>query len=141
MKQIKKLLVVMVTLFTVVGCGGGHGGDDSDVDAPPDIDAPPDAPKSYAPCETCCDPINQTGCTAGQACYPRIVGGGPPSYCDTAGAAAPGEQCFDNHDCAPRSECINQRCAKLCLDVSECTLPGETKCFPVQDPFIYGVCS
>lgn len=141
MKQIKKQMV-LVLLFTLVGCGGHAGDDDADIDAPPvDIDAPPDAPKSYAPCDTCCDPINQTGCAAGQACYHRITGPGLPSYCDTAGTAAPGEQCFDNHDCAPRSECINQVCARLCLDVSECTLPGETRCFPAQDPFIYGVCS
>lgn len=143
MKQIKKLMV-LVLMFTVASCGGGHGGDDDDpdIDAPPDVvDAPPDAPKSYAPCEGCCDPINQTGCAAGQACYHRLSGGGTPSFCDTVGTAKNGEQCFVNTDCAAGTGCLNNVCAKFCVSDADCTLPTADNCFPAQDPFIYGMCS
>jgi hypothetical protein len=144
MKQIKKMMM-MVLMLTLAGCGcrDNHGDDDdADIDAPAVvIDAPPDGPKSYAPCEGCCDPINQTGCATGQACYHHATGpDAGRTYCDTMGTAPYGGNCFVDTDCSAGTGCFNGKCIKFCTVAAECA-PIHNNCFPAQDPFIYGVCS
>ena len=59
---------------------------------------------------TLCDLFSQTGCEAGQGCYP-VVGG---IACRTAGTRAPGVDCQSGNSCLPGHACVNAKCLELC---------------------------
>lgn len=61
------------------------------------------ADAGYCTTPVICDPIAQTGCDAGFACYP--TGGG--LVCDSPGTLGEGELCMSRSDCAPGMGCIS----------------------------------
>lgn len=85
-----------------------------------------------------CDPLLQTGCVPGLACYERTIG---TTECLTPGMGAQGDECFDSQECAPGFRCTG-RCRQLCTDTCPDTLrcamlAGETyhACYPDEcDP-------
>ena len=86
----------------------------TDESAPPDgsmgVDAGNDAPVSYAPCPTCCDPVNQTGCGSGEGCY--MTYDGNDVFCALAGAQDRDQMCSPIYNgpasaCAPGSWCAS----------------------------------
>jgi hypothetical protein len=68
-----------------------------------------------------CDPLMQTGCGAGDACY---LGAGGTYRCATpaADAGGTGHPCTYVNDCLARHACIMDMCVELC------TIPGGTEC-------------
>lgn len=85
-----------------------------------------------------CDPAKQTGCGAGQACYPQTSG----YKCDSPGAAAVGAACTFASDCAAGASCFKlggeTRCYKLC-DLAAPDCGAGQKCSKQDD--VYGICT
>ena len=113
------------------GSGGGSANSDGGVDAPP---------VSHAPCPTCCDPIAQTGCGTGEACY---QGDGTDTYCAAAGTKMTLGACNSDSECAAGFDCFTafHNCRKFCTTDADC--PSVTpQCAlgtkPPENP--YGLC-
>lgn len=71
-----------------------------------------------------CDPVRQTGCEAGTACYPA-----GPTTCLPPGALEVGAECLGVADCAPGLSCFAEPdagafCRRLCNGDGDCA-PGE----------------
>ena len=69
-----------------------------------------------------CDPVLNTGCDAGQACY--FVGAQGDSSCSTPGTLAPGEECQGAQDCEPPALCLSGTpniCVELCYETADCS--------------------
>jgi hypothetical protein len=74
-----------------------------------------------------CDPLTQSGCAAGQGCYPND--GGTVCTMPVSGMGLPlGEACVSANDCAPGLTCAAQAgAASSCVPF--CRLPeGEPSC-------------
>jgi len=122
----------------LAGCSnsgtGGGGGDDTDAstdgvmssdDGHPSDGRTPDGPSvSYAPCDTCCDPIAQN-CPTGQACYENGASNG--TYCDAVGIFGVGHTCSLGPD--PNTHCIKgdtclasgvNQCRAFCVTSADC---------------------
>jgi hypothetical protein len=72
-----------------------------------------------------CDPVGQCGCLAGQNC--RFDDVAPPA-CFPAGAIARGQPCVDVSDCVAGTTCVDNLCAKLCHNDSQCA--SASRCEP-----------
>lgn len=59
-----------------------------------------------------CDPLDQTGCVPGRACYYRDMTRSTVD-CEPPGAGTDGDACTDSSDCAPRFVCTG-RCRRHC---------------------------
>lgn len=85
-----------------------------------------------------CKPGSQTGCAAGEGCYPQTSG----NKCDTPGSKAIGEECAFASDCVAGSSCFKlggaTRCFRLC-DLAAPACEGEETCAK-QGPD-YGLCT
>jgi len=119
------------------GSGSGSGNGDASIDAPP---------VSHAPCPTCCDPIAQTGCGAGEACY-HDEESTQLTYCAPVGTTPINGACVNDNSCAAGLDCTYPaqfgKCRKFCTSNADCPgTPGMTQCAlgtqPPQNP--YGVC-
>jgi len=53
-----------------------------------------------------CQPLEQTGCASGEACYFSTSGSYTGSLCAKAGAKKPGDTCAAANDCVPGSTCL-----------------------------------
>jgi hypothetical protein len=150
--------LVLATVVVIASCGGsGTSGDDTsdrDASVPGDgsgsgssgdggIDAPP---VSHAPCPTCCDPIAQTGCGAGEACY-HDEASTQLTYCAPVGTAPINGACVNDSSCSAGLDCTYPsqfgKCRKFCTLNTDCPgTPGMTQCAlgtkPPENP--YGVC-
>ncbi len=69
-----------------------------------------------------CDLYAQTGCGAGQGCYPTNIGW----RCLNAGGTAAGGTCQFTNNCSPWTLCVNSLCQEPC-SVKE-DAPAEYKC-------------
>lgn len=149
----------MLVIAIATACGGSGSGDDDggDHDAAMPSDAISSdgtnansdggtdaAPVSHAPCPTCCDPIAQTGCGVGQACY---QGDDSDTYCGTAGTDQLNYICFADSECAAGLECFqyngDNKCRKFCTSNADCPTPSTNgQCLlgskPPEAP--YGLC-
>lgn len=146
-------VVLTVALAGVASCGGESTSGDPMIDASGsgsnrdgDIDAPS---VSHAPCPTCCDPINQTGCGTGQACYhvATVHTDDKDTYCAPAGSAPLGGYCTIDSDCAAGLTCYpdldaSRMCRKFCVSDADCDgTPGMTRCVLSPRPgHPYGIC-
>jgi hypothetical protein len=154
MRNTTKLVLSVALVFT--GCSGSEstGGDPmidasgsgSNSDGGSNSDSGIDAPSvSHAPCPTCCDPIAQTGCGAGEACYQyEGTEGGMDTYCATAGTKLHLAACVNDSECAPGFDCFDyfHNCRKFCTSNADC--PSATpQCLlgtkPPDAP--YGICN
>jgi hypothetical protein len=125
-----------VILAVILGAGCGIS-DDSGIGIVEDGgDTCADA-ISFAPCPTCCDPIAQTGCRAGEACYLSELPN--ETYCAPRGRAPVGSTCTTDTDCAAGLDCYSseyRRCQQFCVvgadDASDCPrtsgVPGPIRC-------------
>ncbi len=57
-----------------------------------------------------CNLFTQTGCEAGEGCYPFTAGWA----CSNSGGIAVGEACSGSQDCVAGAACISSQCQQLC---------------------------
>jgi hypothetical protein len=141
---------LLVIFLSACGTSGTGGDDTLDPDAAVTDDGStgtdgsmPDSPSvSYAPCATCCDPIAQTGCGTGEACYHNEST--QLTYCAVVGTSP--NVCNNDSDCMTGLDCTypsqTHKCRKFCTTNADCLGSGMTQCVfnnaPPQNP--YGVC-
>jgi len=71
-----------------------------------------------------CDPVNDSGCSEGNACY--FNGDALGGTCMTEGSAYPGDTCWADNQCRPGLACLrlfdseDGRCTELCDDENPC---------------------
>lgn len=147
----------LILLVAVAGCGddspttcgpcpdgGSSMGSDGSMDAccnDGGIDASPDGP-------FVCDPVAQTGCTGGKACYSDLYSNPQAPYeCSTPGAGTDGTSCTANSDCAAGFWCAKgglNKCTHYCTTDAQCTASGSPTCMhdqAMQYPFGYCACA
>ena len=73
---------------------------------------------------TSCLPLEQTGCSAGQACYATPTG----ATCYAAGKAQPGETCHAANDCAPGATCVTINGTSACHSFCSTSSGGTPSC-------------
>jgi hypothetical protein len=76
------------------------------------------------PPATACLPLEQTGCTADQACYGTPTG----ATCYKAGTAQPGETCHAANDCVPRATCVTINGTSTCHSFCSTASGGTPSC-------------
>jgi hypothetical protein len=98
-------------------------------------------------CSLNCDPITNTGCSAGGcALGQEEVSMELFTLCQGAGAGTQGSVCADNGDCAGGYGCFDLECLKYCgVNPAKGSCTGGTLCSPFTTPVIlgaqeYGVC-
>lgn len=79
-----------------------------------------------------CDPLQQTGCTTGQSCYPDWFGDGI-YICGTTGTVAVGGACGTYSDCVTGAACLPTTqgvavCIKLCDSSASDSCAGGENC-------------
>jgi hypothetical protein len=80
--------------------------------------AGPDA-TSYAPCDTCCDPIAQDCASPSDACY--LAADFKTTYCAPSGPRTEGMSCTGDSDCIEDTTCTGKiRCDKFCRTGADC---------------------
>ena len=79
---------------------------------------------STSPTPTTCLPLEQTGCTADQACYSTPDG----ALCYKAGAAQPGATCHAANDCTPGSTCVTINGSSTCHSFCSTASGGTPSC-------------
>jgi hypothetical protein len=93
--------------------------DDGVCSAPPDLAQPPDMAKLPP-----CDPLAQTNCPSGEACYVLS----DSVSCQSPGVTATARTCSSTFDCAPGNVCLDNPdsvCRRLCSADYDCrTTPG-----------------
>jgi hypothetical protein len=145
-------VVVVLASLCLASCTQSGSSTGSDPDASdPDLDAGMGTSSdgagaidaSYKPCPTCCDPIAQTGCGAGEACYHDQESASLMSYCAMAGTKMVLAACVSDSECAPGFDCFSlfHNCRKFCVTDADC--PSATpQCVrgmtPADPP--YGIC-
>lgn len=132
--------IVLIILSALFGCGTTGTGTGSDIDAGSDGPSRSDGSNggldggvdsggtSYAPCDTCCDPIEQN-CPMTQACYENAQFNG--TYCATAGTRPAGTVCSIDSDCAEGNTCLGagfNQCRKFCVVDSDCAASPMHRC-------------
>jgi len=117
-----------------------HDGCCSD-DSDGGVDASPDGPFA-------CDPVDQTGCTGGRACYSDLFTDQQAPYeCLTPGAGTDGASCTQNSDCAAGFWCAKgglNKCTQYCDATKPCAASGSPTCTfdpNMQIPFGYCMCT
>jgi hypothetical protein len=92
---------------------------------------------SFAPC----DPLAQTGCDGGQACYEAESSEGRVRLCMPPGAGGAGADCSAESDCAPGFHCGDgASCRRLCDTGDGSSCPAEEgTCHPLEWPDLLGV--
>lgn len=126
---------LILTVSILAGCTSSTGTGDVDAasdavnngDGPhSDGNAPSDAPNvSYAPCDTCCDPIAQD-CPTGQACYENAQHTG--TFCDSVGPRVMDDGCdlgpITNDHCIEGETCPfggnTFGCRPFCVTATNC---------------------
>jgi hypothetical protein len=117
----------------------GTVGDDTPNDGAPNGDGNNDAAVSYAPCPTCCDPIAQTGCNVGEACY-QSPSPSTDTYCGTAGTGLVNYTCATDGGCAAGFDCETQvfhKCRAFCTSNADCP---QSQCLLGTQLHPYGIC-
>lgn len=121
MRKLSLLLFVLTACGSMCSsaCGPSDSGGSGDVDASLGGDAAIDAPFT-------CDPLLQTGCTMGKACYSDLylsTTGDPGYYCAAPGTGTQGTNCNADIDCATGFWCLkyvdpsnvpHQICSRYC---------------------------
>jgi hypothetical protein len=74
-----------------------------------------------------CQPLEQTGCAAGEGCYFSTSDSYTGSLCAKAGTMKPGEACSAANDCAPGSTCVLAGTA-ICASFCSTTIGGTPSC-------------
>lgn len=144
---------VIAAVAALFGCSNDAGpGTDTDAngdglgsneDGGTSNDGGTDGNTSYAPCDTCCDPIAQN-CSATQACYENAQFNG--TYCATAGTRPAGTSCGTDSDCVKGTTCLGagfNQCRKFCVTDADCPASPMHHCEPYivtagHNP--YGIC-
>lgn len=88
---------------------------------------------------TACQPISQTGCSTGQACY---WSEGRP-ICADGGGLAVGEVCGSANDCLPGATCVAgtpDRCVAFCSVGDTAGCPAGSLCTPLGSDGEVGYC-
>jgi hypothetical protein len=130
------------------GCGSTGTGDDDDVIDAGNSDGDGNAlgdgsidgpPISYAPCDTCCDPIAQD-CGATQACY---TNSSTSTSCEPAGTGQVYSFCLNNTDCVAGTMCFYGQCQPYCVTDADCATSVNHHCEVSPAPpgrNAYGLC-
>lgn len=82
-----------------------------------------------------CDPLNNTGCDAGN-CY-VYISGNYQTLCEPAGTLHKDEPCTKSSDCLPRHTCYEGVCRYLCTGADQCGI-DICQYLSAHDP--YGLC-
>lgn len=106
------------------------------------IDAAPDAP-------FVCDPVAQTGCSGGQACYSDLYNssGGLASltyFCTAPGAGTEGTACTESTDCAAGFWCIKgtiHKCTAYCNTAAMCSTTSPSCLYDQNMTYPFGYCA
>lgn len=141
----------VVAVLMAAACGGDDvmtqcdpcpdgGSPDSDACCTNITDASLDAP-------FVCDPVAQTGCSGGQACYSdaQSVNGMAvyTYYCATPGAGAEAANCTQSMDCAAGYWCATggiNKCTRYCVSAAQCSTTSPT-CANYQGMQPWGYCA
>lgn len=78
-----------------------------------------------------CSPVDQTGCTTGQACYWSSAG----VLCAAVGSGKVGEACVNANDCVPGATCVAlspSRCVPFCSTVIPASCPSGSICAAIS---------
>jgi len=111
-------------------------------DAPPPDAPPPDAPPPDAPPPDAavagCTVVPQSGCGAGQNCFPDTESAG---VCVPAGSVGVDQRCHAQYDCVAGSICTGGVCRKFCPKEWEGgACEGGTMCSGMFEVPMVGLC-
>lgn len=132
-RQSESKMTKLIGFMVALGCmacttsGGSPSPDSGTGSDGAVVDAAPDAFVSYAPCDGCCDPIHQTGCDVGQACYELPRDPAAHTACMTPGIAGLYENCDEfattANSCMAGMTCVGL-CSRLCASDADCKKAG-----------------